>query len=205
MPIDLPIMTALAQACAPSVTASTLLAVARTESGFEPLAIGVGGRRPARFMAPSKAEAVATAERLLAAGANLDLGLAQINGRNLGWLGLSVADAFDPCRNLAAAARVLAAGYDRVGAQRGAEQAALRTALSYYNTGDAQRGFHNGYVTKVTAAAGQIVPALQADIPRTPTAEPIPAPRPPAWDVFANAPGPTAAFVFNPQPSGDDR
>jgi hypothetical protein len=46
MPIDLPDMMALAQACAPTVATSTLLAVAQAESGFEPLAIGVGGRRP---------------------------------------------------------------------------------------------------------------------------------------------------------------
>ena len=205
MPIDLPDMMALAQACAPTVAASTLLAVAQAESGFEPLAIGVNGRRPGRIIAPSRAQAITLAERLIAAGGAPDLGIAQINSRNLAWLGLSVADAFDPCRNLGASARVLAAGYDRATPQPGAEQAALRTALSYYNTGDAQRGLRNGYVTKVVAAVGRIVPALQPDAPQTPAAEPVPAPRPPAWDVFAKTARPTATFVFNPQPSGDDR
>jgi type IV secretion system protein VirB1 len=205
MPIDLPIMMDLAQACAPAVAASTLLAVAQAESGYEPLAIGVNGRRPARIIAPSKGEAITIAERLIAAGGAPDLGLAQINARNLAWLGLTVADAFDPCRNLAASARVLAAGYDRAGPQPGAEQAALRTALSYYNTGDPQRGFHNGYVAKVTAAVGRIVPALQPGAPQTSAAEPTPAPPPPAWDVFAKAASPTATFVINPQSTGDDR
>jgi type IV secretion system protein VirB1 len=100
---------------------------------------------------------------------------------------------------------VLAAGYDRASPQPGAAQAALRTALSYYNTGDAQRGFRNGYVTKVTAAAGRIVPALQPNTAQRPTAEPEPAQLPPAWDVFAKAARSTASFVIDPQPSGDDR
>jgi type IV secretion system protein VirB1 len=204
MPIDLPTMMNLAQACAPTVATSTLLAVAKAESGFEPLAIGVNGRHPARIVAPSKADAVATAERLVAAGGAPDLGLAQINVRNLAWLGLSVADAFDPCHNLAASARVIAAGYDRASPRPGAEQAALRIALSYYNTGDPQRGFRNGYVAKVTAAASRIVPALQPDTPQSPAAESKPDQAPPAWDVFANATRPTATVVFNPQPSGDD-
>ena len=56
MPIDLPDMTALAQACAPGVAAPTVLAVAQAESGFEPLAIGVNGRRPARIISASKVE-----------------------------------------------------------------------------------------------------------------------------------------------------
>jgi type IV secretion system protein VirB1 len=205
MPIDLPTMMALAEACAPTVAASTLLAVAQAESGLEPLAIGVNGRRPARIIASSKVEAVTVAERLIAAGGAPDLGIAQINSRNLAWLGLSVADAFDPCRNLAASARVIAAGYDRADPRPGAEQAALRTALSYYNTGDAQRGLRNGYVTKVVAAAGRIVPALQPGAPPAPAAEPMPAPPPPAWDVFAKTARSTATFVFTPQPSGDDR
>lgn len=204
MPIDLATVLALAQACAPSVAPMTLASVLRVESGFDPLVIGINTPRHARLTPKSLAEATATAERLIAAGDNIDLGLGQINSRNLAWLGLSAADAFDPCRNLAASAQVIAAGYDRAGPRPGAEQAALRTALSYYNTGDAQRGFRNGYVTKVTAAAGRIVPALQPNNSQTPTVAPEPAPLPPAWDVFARAARPAATFVFNPQPSGDD-
>ncbi|MEI9891358.1 MAG: hypothetical protein WDN45_13185 [Caulobacteraceae bacterium] len=40
------------------------------------------------------------------------------------------------------------------------EQAALKTALSYYNTGHPARGFTNGYVAKVANAADRIVPAI---------------------------------------------
>jgi type IV secretion system protein VirB1 len=140
----------------------------------------------------------------MAEGANVDLGLGQINGHNLKPLGLSVADAFDPCRNLAGIARLIAPDYDRADPQPGAEQAALRTSLSFYNTGTAWRGFANGYVAKVAAAAGQIVPALQPDERNTSgpaRAEPS---RPVAvWDVFGDVSAPAVGFVFTPA-SGDN-
>jgi type IV secretion system protein VirB1 len=94
---------------------------------------------------------------------------------------------------------VIAADYDRAAPQPGAEQAALRTSLSLYNTGDPARGFRNGYVAKVTAAAGQIVPALQPGSAQT--AAPPPPP-PPSWDVFARV-GAAAGFVFSPAAVGD--
>jgi soluble lytic murein transglycosylase-like protein len=42
----------------------------------------------------------------------VDVGLAQVNSSNFGWLGLTMADALDPCRNLAAGARVLLVRYN---------------------------------------------------------------------------------------------
>ena len=192
---------ALAARCAPVVAPSTLLAVAKAESGFNPLAIGVNSPRPGRLSPTDKAEAVAKARQLVAAGASVDLGLAQINARNIGWLGLTIEAAFDPCLNLKAAARVLQAGYALGDPARVGEQQALRVAFSYYNTGRADRGFANGYVAKVTAA-GRTVSALQPDgakaavvLHATPPA--------PTWDVFAQAPAPAAGFVFIPVNSGD--
>lgn len=41
-----------------------------------------------------------------------DVGLAQINTSNFGWLNLTMATALDPCRNLAAGARVLLVRYN---------------------------------------------------------------------------------------------
>jgi type IV secretion system protein VirB1 len=184
----------LAQDCAPQVAPATLLSIATVESQLDPLAIGVNGR-PWRSLRPgSKAEAVRVAARLIASGASADLGLAQINSRNLAWLGLSLEDAFDPCRNLAAAAKVLVASYsaDRAGEP----QVALRAALSRYNTGDAAQGLRNGYVAKVAAAAEHIVPALKTSAE---TAEDRPSsaqPPPPAWDVFARQDA-EAVMVFS--------
>jgi type IV secretion system protein VirB1 len=157
-----------------------LLAVVRAESGFDPLVVAVNGT-PHQVLHPSSPRAAAVlAARLIGEGRSVDLGLGQINSRNLGLLRLSVADAFDPCRNLAASAQVLQAGYLHAAPAPGGEQAALRTAFSFYNTGDAARGFKNGYVARVTKAAAAVVPPLREPDPSRPSVPP-----PPAWDVFA--------------------
>ena len=180
----------LAAQCAPGVAPATLLAIARAESGLDPLAIGVNGarRRPPPVSTPT--EAAAAARTLVAAGRDIDLGLAQINVRNLARLGLTLEAAFDPCRNLAAAAQILREGYARGRARHGPGQAALRVALSVYNTGHAERGFANGYVARVVAKAG-------ARLPAAPTAPPAPQPQPPAWDVFARAASQSPRFVIS--------
>jgi type IV secretion system protein VirB1 len=194
-------ITRLAGQCAPAVAPETLVSIVSVESGFDPLAIGVNGSRPQRLHPHSAPEAVETAARLIAGGADIDLGLAQLNSRNLAPLGLSIADAFDPCRNLAASASILKAGYARANPQPGAEQAALRASLSLYNTGDEKRGILNGYVQRVETAAGRLIPRIKPDgvaspIPSTPTPSPT-------WDVFVRDRAPTSGFVFNLQSSGD--
>lgn len=158
MTISLPAALALAAQCAPSVAPETLLSVAHTESRFDPLAIGVnGGKNPPPM--GTATDAAQTARRYIAAGYSVDLGFAQINSANLGWLGLSVEDAFDPCRNLGAAARVLAANY-MTASRRYGGATALGVALSLYNTGNAQRGYRNGYVGRVYRTAASLVPAI---------------------------------------------
>lgn len=192
--LDLAFVLALSQSCAPSVAPQTLAAIAHVESRFDPLAIGVNGNGPRPARARDAREAAATARRLLDRGAKLDLGLAQINSDNLGWLGLSVEDTFDPCLNLRAAATVLRAGYRPSGEAPAHRQAALRVALSRYNTGDAGRGFRNGYVARVEQAAVALdlatpltaaaVGATGATLPETPPPRTPPA----SWDVFARGP-----------------
>lgn len=201
--MTMPIATALALAahCAPTVAPETLLSVVHVESRFNPLAIGVNGAPRVAVTANTKADAVARATALIRAGRSVDLGLAQINSKNLSWLNLSIEDAFDPCANLAAAARVLQDGYGRSNGVGVGEQAALQAALSRYNTGDARRGFANGYVAKVTRASAHIVPAIRGR-PSSPQQAPvevepirIEAPAAPAWDVFGQV-GAGSGFVI---------
>jgi type IV secretion system protein VirB1 len=202
MSLTLASMLLLAQNCAPTVAPETLISVAHVESRFDLLTIGVNGRTPRALHPATREAAIAAASRLITAGANIDLGLAQINSKNLGWLGLTVADAFDPCRNLAAAAKVLVANYTGTSQTSPGEQAALRAAISMYNTGDRSRGFRNGYVQKVSRAAAYIVPALTPESGHqepplalsAPTPEAAPPvmltaaePAPPSWDVFASS------------------
>lgn len=195
MTISIAAALALAAQCAPTIAPETLLSVVQVESRFDPLAIGVNGA-PRLLVAPTSVDdAVAKAGDLVAAGRSIDLGLAQINSKNLFWLGLSLREVFDPCTNLRAAARILQDGYVRSDAIRVGEQAALKTALSYYNTGHPVRGFRNGYVGKVTAAAERIVPAIGGasltGLPEFSSAETPP----PVWDVFGEVHRGRAGFV----------
>jgi type IV secretion system protein VirB1 len=141
---------ALAQECAPQVAQATLAAVVQTESNFQPLAIGVNGGAKLARQPDNQAEAVATAKWLIGQGYSIDLGLGQINSGNLEMTGLTVEDAFDPCRNLAAAGKILELNYREARRKFRNEQMALRAALSAYNTGSFARGIANGYVLRVT-------------------------------------------------------
>jgi type IV secretion system protein VirB1 len=185
----------LALRCAPSVAPATLLALARVESGLDPLALGVNGAQASALRPRSLAEAVERAKALLAAGANLDLGLAQINSGNLARLGLTVETAFDPCRSLAAGAALLHEAYASARLSAADPQSALRTALSVYNTGDQARGFRNGYVTRVVAAAAGLEARVPAPPPRPPAASS------PAWDAFGDL-GAAALVTASPSAQG---
>ena len=184
----------LALRCGPSVAPSTLASIARTESAFEPLSIndnttGANG-------APATRDIVMQiASKLIEAGHSVDIGIMQINSANFARLGLTLEAAFDPCKSVAAGAAVLAGGYAGGKTHEG-QQSALRVAISKYNTGDAQRGFTNGYVHKVELAAGRIVPALDVGaapaaidsrpLPMAAPSAPVDPNAPPSWDVWSS-------------------
>lgn len=153
----------LAAQCAPGVHIKTLSSIVRHESGANPYAIGVnakGARLPRQ--PASKEEAVATATWLKEHGYNFDSGYGQVNSANMDRLGMSIADLFDPCKNLAGAARVITDCFKRAKPRYADEQTALHAALSCYNTGNEKDGLRNGYVGYVMAAANTTldVPAL---------------------------------------------
>jgi type IV secretion system protein VirB1 len=153
--VDLSSFIALALACAPQVHADTSRALVSVESAFNPWAIGVVGGALAR-QPRHRAEALATARWLQAAGWNFSVGLGQINVGNFNRLGLTLDSAFEPCTNLNAMQAVLTECYDRARlAQPGPapSQPALRQALSCYYSGNFSTGFRHGYVRKVMAAA----------------------------------------------------
>ncbi len=151
----------LASRCAPNVHATTISAIVMQESGARPYAIGINGGTAKLARQPrTLSEAIATANWLRNGGHNFDAGLGQINVKNMEWLGLEVADLFDPCKNLRAAAVVIGDCYERASRRFGQGQPALRAALSCYNTGNFSRGFSNGYVGKVGARVGVAVPGV---------------------------------------------
>lgn len=149
-----------------------MAAIVKTESGFKPFAIGINKSNVKLVRQPAnKQEAVTTAKWLISNGYNIDMGMAQINSANMKWLGVSVDDLFDPCKNVAAGAKILLNNYVGAFKKIGEPQNALRAALSSYNTGNATAGIKNGYVAKVTAAA-VTVPALLAMTPKAPEQTP---------------------------------
>ena len=194
----------LASQCAANVAPQTVAAIVQTESRGHPWALNVNGARQPRTP-NSAADAAAIAKRYVAAGYSVDLGLGQINSRNMRKLGLTWETVFDPCTNIAALGRILSENY-RAMADGRHPQTALRLALSMYNTGDASRGFRNGYVAKVVSNAGATdsVPTDLRDEPQPvaaiadarsaildenedPLAETVIIPPPPSWNVFERA------------------
>lgn len=155
--------------CAPQVHTSTALALLRTESSFDPWAIGVVGGALQR-QPRDAAEALATARALHAAGWNFSVGLGQINVRNLTRLGLSLDIAFEPCRNLAAMQTVLlecsgkATVRDAGSPSLAYVQQSLQRSLSCYYSGNFSTGFQHGYVHRVRTA----IRALPATSPVPP-------------------------------------
>ncbi|UYZ77106.1 lytic transglycosylase domain-containing protein (plasmid) [Moraxella bovis] len=151
---------ALVTACSPQMHPAIVNAIAKTESGFNPFAIGVNkGAGRLTKQPTSYNQAVSTAKALLARGANIDMGLGQINSANLGWLKLSVEQVFDPCTNLKAMQTVYNTCYANAGST--GKGTRMQRAWSCYNTGNSRNGFSNGYVNKVTGNYNYFVQRLQ--------------------------------------------
>ncbi len=150
--MDPTLLSALLATCSPQVHPATARALVAVESAGNPHAIGVVGgvllRQPA-----NRAEALATARALHAAGWNFSVGLGQINRHNFARLGLSIESAFEPCTNLSAMQSVLAECFDRAARHMQHEPEALRAALSCYYSGNFSTGLRHGYVRKVVLAS----------------------------------------------------
>ena len=143
---------ALIMACAPNVAPSTIQEIIRVESGGNPLAININTRNGVKLKPTIK---ITTAEHAIAVtyaamqlGHTVDMGYMQVNSANLKMLGHTVEDMFEPCKNLAAGARILTMAYASALTRHIDPQAALRAALSAYNTGNFTRGFQNGYISR---------------------------------------------------------
>ena len=158
----------------------------RTESGFNPYAIGVVRGHLVR-QPRDREEAVATAKALDTQGINFSMGLGQVNKTNLARYGLTYETAFDPCENLRAGSAILRDCYERATAALGQGTPALRAAISCYYSGNFTRGESadaggTSYVQRVAANAQMaadstsVVPAIpvvmdsQSDRPARATA-----------------------------------
>jgi type IV secretion system protein VirB1 len=160
--MDIPDFDAMAQACAPMVEVSTIRAIARTESAFNPNALSVNypKRTAAKAGYPNgyahlarqphnRTEAIAWAKWLTQNGYTVSIGLVQVNSEHLPKFKLTIEQVFDPCVNLALGGVLLSQKYTVAVANHGHGQRALSEALSTYNSGSNVLGFENGYVQSV--------------------------------------------------------
>lgn len=131
---------ALITQCAPDVAPHTMASLIATESSGNPYAIGVVGMHLVD-QPRTLEEALETAMALLEQGANISVGLGQINKNNFTGLDLTLEQAFDPCKNLQASSKVLTNCYERATKEMGEGQQALKAALSCYYSNNFSRGF----------------------------------------------------------------
>jgi type IV secretion system protein VirB1 len=137
--LSIPVALAVALHCAPAEDPAMMVGIARQESGLEPLTL----RDNTSGQVLHGAGVIESARRLIAAGHSVDLGAWQINSRNLSLLGLGIADSFEPCKSVSAAARLI-------------------ELFSRYNTGSPSRGIANGYAAAVMAAIHTVKAASPA-------------------------------------------
>ncbi|MGJ0427300.1 hypothetical protein [Methylocystis sp.] len=105
--MDFSAFMALAESCVPGVDIKPLIEIVRAASGFEPLSLTIYGRKPIKILATSKDEAIALAMQAKVGKQELRLGLAGLTFGDLDKAGIGVADAFESCPSLRAAAQIL--------------------------------------------------------------------------------------------------
>lgn len=150
-----------------AMPAQVMQHVVQVESHGNPYAIGVVDAHLQR-QPRNLDEALATVHMLDAGGYDYSLGLAQIHRANLQPYGLdSYRQAFTPCANVAAGARILADCYANFDRHWG-------KAFSCYYAGDPVTGYRDGYVQKIYAAMnrGADGGTTQAPAMRKPAASP---------------------------------
>lgn len=104
-------LAAMIERCAPNQPVPALTAIVRRASRGEPFVIGLTQNgKPITVIAPSKEDAIAFVASARVAGQHVRVGLAGVDTRHFEELGLSIADAFEPCANLRGAARLLDRG-----------------------------------------------------------------------------------------------
>lgn len=154
---------AIAMQCAVSVHPDTAHDVAKTESGFNPYAIGVVNGKS--LFPSSKAEALAHVNELKVKGKNFSVGLMQINKTNFSKYDVTASQLFDPCTNLKVFEKIIIDCYRRGGS--------LKRALSCYYSGNFDTGqrpeksfSQTSYVQRIgykPPSESYVVPSTKAD------------------------------------------
>ncbi|MDM0108459.1 lytic transglycosylase domain-containing protein [Variovorax sp. J22R24] len=189
-------IAALLEQCAPQVSPVLMQALVRTESAWQPLAIGMDNAQGTVKQPATLAEAIATAKELAAAGRKFSVGLAQIHVSNVALYGMTWEQAFDACQNLAVSQKILWNFYQRASASGYSGVAAIWAALRGYNSGGVDSAVSDEYANRIFAYMSSAPSQFQlgSDVPVTkaPTAAfltPVSSPVVPADSAKAKRPG----------------
>ncbi|CAH6619206.1 transglycosylase SLT domain-containing protein [Salmonella enterica subsp. enterica serovar Muenchen] len=157
-------LLSFAMQCAVSVHPDTVSAIAQTESGLRPLAIGVVGQSKGIYPANIN-DALAHVARLKAEGKNYSIGLMQINKSNFSKFNVTEEQLFNPCENLKVFEKIFTDCFLGGGT--------LIRALSCYYSGNYERGnkreseFDNTSYTERIGYRSEVkylVPSIKEDI-----------------------------------------
>jgi type IV secretion system protein VirB1 len=149
----------LERTCVPEADNRELLALARTESNFNPWALSVNrpvelarrmgyasGRLYLKHQPKTKAEAIRWSRELAAAGVAVSVGILQVNLERGPY---SVEQLLDPCTNLKEGWAIFLRAYRNEVRHFGEGQRAVLAAYGAYNAGSPREGFRNGYVLSI--------------------------------------------------------
>lgn len=137
--------------CATPVTQVKMPAIIKTESQNNPLAIGLNKGYKLKFQPKDTEQAQNWVEYLEKNDYNFDVGLSQVNIKNIKKYGYTAKDLLDPCVNITVGSDILAANYKNAMNSSKSSTDAWQKAISAYNTGNFTSGVQNGYVAKVIA------------------------------------------------------
>lgn len=154
-------LDALLQDCAPQVSPLLMRALVKTESSWQPFAIGMDKAHGTVKQPATLPEAIATAKKLAAAGRKFSVGLAQIHVSNVTLYGMSWEQAFDACQNLAVGQKILWNFYHRASASGYSGVAAIWAALRGYNSGGVDRAVSDAYANRIFAYMSSAPPQVQ--------------------------------------------
>ncbi|MCX8514679.1 MAG: lytic transglycosylase domain-containing protein [Burkholderiales bacterium] len=147
------ILDVILLSCSIKVAQNTMKAIIKTESRGNYLVIGLNTKKHHYIMPKDINSAIAIVNFLEQNNYNFDIGLTQINIKNVHKLGYMAQDMLNPCLNVFIASEILHKYYIKALNNSATNKEALYKAISAYNTGSFSAGITNGYVAKVISNA----------------------------------------------------
>ncbi len=144
------VLDSLIMHCAPNIDIKLMESIIYVESKGNQYAINVNKgdhltRQPYNYI-----EAIGWVNYLEKNNYNFDVGIAQINIKNIHKYGLRGIDALNPCVNLELANIILVNDYILV--RKTFKYNLVLNTLSIYNSGNYITGYKNGYIKKILAS-----------------------------------------------------